>query len=79
MCFSLQGVQDGVPSSRGYKGGFTSQLMVKDLNLALESGQHYATPLPMTKLAKSLYQQVTESEKPPPDFSAIYKYVYHEQ
>lgn len=27
----VPGVVEGVPSSRGYRGGFSSQLMVKDL------------------------------------------------
>jgi len=31
----VPGVQAGVPSSRGYQGGFGSALMTKDLGLAL--------------------------------------------
>lgn len=30
----VPGVVEGVPSSRGYRGGFSSQLMVKDLRWA---------------------------------------------
>jgi hypothetical protein len=28
----------GVPASKGYQGGFSSALMLKDLNLAMEVG-----------------------------------------
>merc|ERR1712137_1365029 len=47
------GVMDGVPSSRGYTGGFACDLMVKDLGLAAAAA-HGAQPkvsLPMGGLA----------------------------
>lgn len=46
------GVMEGVPSSRGYKGGFASRLMVKDLGLAMQAAQHYQAPTPMAERAQ---------------------------
>ena len=50
-----QGVQDGVPSSRGYRGGFAASLMVKDLGLAATAAEHCGAPLPMAETAAELY------------------------
>jgi 3-hydroxyisobutyrate dehydrogenase len=43
---------EGVPSSRAYKGGFASRLMVKDLGLAIKAAQHCHAPLPMAEEAR---------------------------
>lgn len=70
------GVMEGVPSSRGYSGGFSSALMVKDLTLAMEAAERCGSQLPMTEQALALYRQVVEKADPALDFSAIYEYVY---
>ena len=67
---------DGVPSARGYQGGFSTALMLKDLKLALTAGEACDAKLPMTKKACDLYEQLAEKMGPSLDFSAIYKYVY---
>ena len=54
----MQGVQEGVPSSRGYRNGFNSSLMVKDLGLASKAAQHCGAPLPMADQAVQLYRWV---------------------
>ena len=46
------GVMEGVPSSRAYKGGFSSQLMVKDLGLVLRAAEHCGAPAPLTEQAQ---------------------------
>ncbi|PSC75511.1 putative 3-hydroxyisobutyrate mitochondrial [Micractinium conductrix] len=68
----VPGVMEGVPSSRGYKGGFSSKLMVKDLSLALKAAEHSGAAAPMAEEAHKLYSQVD----PNLDFSAIYKQLY---
>lgn len=68
----VSGAMEGVPSSRGYKGGFSSQLMVKDLSLVLKAAGHCGAPAPLTEEARRLYEQVD----PTLDFSAVYKYFY---
>ena len=72
----VPGLMDGVPSSRGYQGGFSTSLMLKDLRLALTAAETSDAQLPMTKKACDLYQQLAEKMGPNLDFSAIYKYVY---
>lgn len=50
------GVQDGVPASRGYGGGFGSALMLKDLGLATEASVASGSAIPLGELARNLYQ-----------------------
>lgn len=66
------GVMPNVPSSRGYAGGFATALMVKDLNLALETAKAVEAPLPATHAAISAYQLAAECGLKGKDFSAIY-------
>ncbi|MDM4771845.1 3-hydroxyisobutyrate dehydrogenase [Solimonas sp. SE-A11] len=49
------GVQDNVPASRGYSGGFGSSLMLKDLGLAAEASIASGSPIPLGELARNLY------------------------
>jgi 3-hydroxyisobutyrate dehydrogenase len=72
----VPGLQDGVPSARGYQGGFSTALMLKDLRLALKAAETSDAKLPMTKKACELYEQLAEKMGPNLDFSAIYKYIY---
>ena len=55
---TLQGVMDGVPASKEYKGGFATKLMLKDLGLAEAAAQHCNASVPMSAQAAKLYQQV---------------------
>lgn len=43
---------DGVPSSRGYRGGFASRLMAKDLGLVKTAAEHCGAPVPLTEEAQ---------------------------
>jgi 3-hydroxyisobutyrate/3-hydroxypropionate dehydrogenase len=71
----VPGVMDGVPSSRGYEGGFTLPLMLKDLTLVLnEDGD---MPLPMTSSVQKIYANALEHAGGNPlDFSSIYRLFY---
>lgn len=69
------GVMEGVPSARGYQGGFAAELMCKDLRLALDAAKSAGAPLPLGEAALGLYQQVAQTE-PKLDFSAVYELVY---
>ena len=55
----MQGVMDGVPASKHYKGGFACKLMHKDLGLASAAAQHCGAHVPMSAEAARLYKQVT--------------------
>ncbi len=50
------GVQEGVASSRGYQGGFLTDLMIKDLGLAMETALASGNMVPMGSTARSLFQ-----------------------
>lgn len=49
------GVQDNVPASRNYSGGFGTALMLKDLGLAAEASIASGSPIPLGELARNLY------------------------
>jgi len=71
------GVMDGVPSSRGYTGGFDCDLMIKDLGLA-SAAANSAQPrlgLPFGSLALQLYTMMSSGGSGHKDFSGIYEYL----
>ncbi|MGE0800994.1 MAG: 3-hydroxyisobutyrate dehydrogenase [Lautropia sp.] len=70
----LPGVMDGVPSSRGYAGGFGSDLMLKDLGLAMESALATGSSTPLGALARNLYAMHSRAGHGALDFSSIIKY-----
>ena len=63
-------VMENVPSSNGYKGGFMSRLMQKDLNLAMQTAQDANVDTPMGAKATELYEAHTV-ENGDKDFSSI--------
>ncbi len=66
------GVMDGVPASRGYSGGFLTDLMIKDLGLAMEASAATSKGVPMGSLALSLYRMHREQlDAGGLDFSSI--------
>ncbi len=50
------GVMEGAPASRGYEGGFLVDLMIKDLDLALDAATESGTPVAMGSLARNLFR-----------------------
>ena len=65
------GVMVNVPSSRGYSGGFGSDLMLKDLGLATEAAKQVRQPVILGALAQQLYQSFSAQGHGGLDFSAI--------
>ncbi len=65
------GVLDNVPASRGYSGGFGSDLMLKDLGLATEAAKQVRQPVILGALAQQLYQSFSAQGHGALDFSAI--------
>ena len=53
----------GVPASRGYRGGFSAALMLKDLGLATAAADTCGAPLHMGRRAAQLYKQVQNAFK----------------
>jgi len=67
------GVLENVPASRGYIGGFGSDLMLKDLGLATEAAKLSRQPVPLGSLAQQIYQTFSLQGNGGLDFSAIIK------
>lgn len=71
------GVMEGVPSARGYTGGFACDLMVKDLGLA-NAAANNGNPrlgLPMGGLAQQLYMMMSAHGGGQKDFSAMFEFL----
>jgi 3-hydroxyisobutyrate dehydrogenase len=67
------GVVETAPASRGYSGGFGSDLMLKDLGLATEAAKQARQPVVLGALAQQLYQSFSAEGHGGLDFSAIIK------
>jgi 3-hydroxyisobutyrate dehydrogenase len=65
------GVMENVPSARGYTGGFSADLMLKDLGLVVDSARLSKHPVPMGALAQQLYQMMCAKGEGIKDFSGI--------
>lgn len=67
------GVLENVPSSRGYSGGFGSDLMLKDLTLVTEAAKAARQPVVLGGMAQQLYQMHSTMGNGGLDFSSIIK------
>ncbi len=64
-------VLENAPASRGYSGGFGTNLMLKDLGLASEAAKQIRQPVILGALAQQLYQSFSAQGNGALDFSAI--------
>jgi 3-hydroxyisobutyrate dehydrogenase len=67
------GVLENVPASRGYSGGFGSDLMLKDLTLVTEAAKAAKQPVVLGAAAQQLYQMHSTNGNGGLDFSSIIK------
>ncbi|GAB2899129.1 3-hydroxyisobutyrate dehydrogenase [Paraburkholderia jirisanensis] len=65
------GVIDSAPSSRGYVGGFGTDLMLKDLGLAADAAKLARQPAYLGALTQQLYQALSARGDGQLDFSAV--------
>ncbi|MGP3790469.1 3-hydroxyisobutyrate dehydrogenase [Pseudomonas sp. B392_1p] len=65
------GVQENTPASKGYSGGFMTELMAKDLGLAQETAQHSGNSTPLGALALHLYRLLVQQGLGKQDFSVV--------
>ncbi|STZ76588.1 3-hydroxyisobutyrate dehydrogenase [Bergeriella denitrificans] len=65
------GIMENAPAARGYRGGFMSKLMLKDLELAHELADQTPCDTPMGDQARELYRRFTAQHDGDLDFSAI--------
>lgn len=80
-CFSLTnyppvpGLLPNVPSSRDYRNGFASQLMLKDLKLVQQAAMQAGPSLPLGSLAAALYGVFCTAGYGELDYSGIIKLI----
>lgn len=65
----------GSPASNGYKGGFGTRLMLKDLGLAVSAGKDAGVALPLGNLTKELYQLADLRGLGDKDFSVMLQFL----
>ncbi len=71
----LPGVMENAPASKGYAGGFGTDLMLKDLGLAQENATAVKAATPLGGLARSLYAAHSLAGHGGLDFSSVIKLV----
>lgn len=75
VCNPWPGVLENAPASRGYSGGFGSDLMLKDLGLAVEAAMGVGATIPLGELARNLYAMNNQAGRGGLDFSSVVKLV----
>ena len=75
VCNPWPGVLENAPASRGYAGGFGSDLMLKDLGLAVEAAMATGATIPLGELARNLYAMNRQAGRGGLDFSSVVKLV----
>jgi 3-hydroxyisobutyrate dehydrogenase len=71
----FEGVQPEAPPSNGWRPGFMTDLMAKDLDLALAYAARVGSPLDTTRLVRETLRQAVDAGYGREDFSAIGKVV----
>lgn len=70
----VPGVLKTAPSSREYKGGFRTSLLMKDMNLALKMAEKTNLSVPLANTALKIYNTaISKKDFADLDFSVIYK------
>ena len=69
------GVHENAPASKGYAGGFGTDLMLKDLGLAQENAMAMKASTPLGGLARALYAAHSLAGHGGEDFSSVIKMV----
>jgi len=69
------GVHENAPASKGYAGGFGTDLMLKDLGLAQENATAMKASTPLGGLARSIYAAHSLAGHGGEDFSSVIKMV----
>ncbi len=71
----MPGVMETAPASKGYAGGFGTDLMLKDLGLAQENAAAVKAATPLGGLARNLYAAHSLAGHGALDFSSVLKLV----
>lgn len=69
-------VSPNAPSNNGYKGGFGTRLMLKDLDLSVNAAKSSGSPIMMAALASQIYRNASQdNDLANLDFSSIFKLI----
>lgn len=71
VCNPWPNISPNAPAARGYQDGFATQLMLKDLGLAIEAAGQAKQPILLGGLVQQLYQQMCLQGNATLDFSSI--------
>jgi 3-hydroxyisobutyrate dehydrogenase len=71
----VPGLVPSAPSNRGYRPGFTVDMMLKDLKLAQQAAQQAGAATPLGAEATALYQLLALSGAGGRDFSVMFPYL----
>jgi len=69
------GVFDNVPSSNGYRGGFGTALMTKDLGLAQDAATRTKAATPLGSVAHQMYRVMCNAGYAEKDFSSAFQFL----
>lgn len=67
------GTIDTAPSARGYSGGFATDLMLKDLGLAVEAANDTGATVPLGGMARNLFAMHSASGGGKLDFASVFR------
>lgn len=67
------GTIETAPSARGYSGGFATDLMLKDLGLAVEAANETGACVPLGSVARNLFAMHSASGSGKLDFGSIFR------
>ena len=71
----VPGIVDSAASSRQYAPGFMTDLMAKDLGLAISAARDKRVPVAVAPAAHQLYRLASSHGLGREDFSAVYKFL----
>ncbi|KAK4524209.1 hypothetical protein GAYE_SCF02G2108 [Galdieria yellowstonensis] len=73
----VPGVMENVPASREYENGFRTELLLKDIGLAMRAAKELNIKLLLGEHVASLYENMRKQGYAKKDFSGLYRYVYN--
>jgi len=71
----VPGIVPGTASSRDYAPGFTTDLMAKDLGLAVSAAREARLPMAVAPAAQQLYRMASSNGFGRKDCSAVYQFL----
>lgn len=74
----VPGLSPGTPPSKGYEGGFATQLITKDLGLASSVATNSNSPIPLGALSHQIYRTLMAKGLGGKDFSVVYDFIKNE-